>query len=199
MIARKKGGYVFLKEQEYFIQNLESKIYRTMLKNHFSQITFVCIGSNRLQGDIFGPLVGNELKKRFVTKPLIKVYGTVEEPVHFLNAQKYCNFFEENTCKIAIDSAISPKEKLGNSYVSWGGMPLGKAFHKNFYFPANISIKTVISKQNDDFLHNDEKLQTCKANEIKALSLQVAQNIECAMQNINLSFDCIKNKKKEKM
>ncbi|MBR1802649.1 MAG: DUF1256 domain-containing protein [Clostridia bacterium] len=176
-----------MNQQENFIQNLESKLYRSVIKNHFSKIIFICIGTNQLEGDKFGPLVGKELKKRFQGKPSVEVYGTVSRPVHFLNAQKYCEALkQENACTIAIDSAFAPLERVGNTYVRWGGIQLGKAFQKELYFPANISIKTVISPQATNRIQNFHNMLQCSTKDIEEISLQVADGIHNAMKHVIL-------------
>lgn len=165
----------------YFVQNLESKLYRITLKNHFSKIIFVCIGTNRITGDSFGPMVGENLKSKFKNIPNIEIYGTVKEPVHFLNAQEYLKLLKnKKDCIIAIDSAFDSYKNLGNTYVNWGGMKLGKALKKELYFPANISIKTVIAEKTKSENENFKGIAKCDIKKIETLSFQVAEEIYLA-------------------
>ena len=46
-------------EHKNFVENLGSRLYRYSIKNKFSNIIFVCIGTNKIVGDSFGPLVGD--------------------------------------------------------------------------------------------------------------------------------------------
>ena len=48
--------------------------------------TFVCIGTNKIVPDSFGPRVGNKLKQVFYSSPEISVYGTMQSTVHLKNA-----------------------------------------------------------------------------------------------------------------
>lgn len=106
---------------------------------------FVCIGTNKLIEDSFGPRVGEILNRNFSKNDNIKVLGTMDKPIHFQNAPIYKEYLEQEENKlIIIDSAIGNRRNLGETYVNWGGIEIGKAFGKSFYFPAHINIKTVV-------------------------------------------------------
>lgn len=106
--------------------------------------TFVCIGTNRIISDSFGPRVGKKLKQVFYKNENINVYGTMENPIHLKNVEYFLKKMENKNQIILIDSAIGRKEDIGNTYVNRGGMEIGKAFNHSMYIPANINIKTVI-------------------------------------------------------
>lgn len=106
--------------------------------------TFVCIGTNRIISDSFGPRVGKKLKQVFYKNENINVYGTIENPIHLKNVEYFLKKIENKNQIILIDSAIGRKEDIGNTYVNRGGMEIGKAFNHSIYIPANINIKTVI-------------------------------------------------------
>lgn len=106
--------------------------------------TFVCIGTNRIISDSFGPRVGKKLKQVFYKNENINVYGTMENPIHLKNIEYFLKKIENKNQIILIDSAIGRKEDIGNTYVNRGGMEIGKAFNHSIYIPANINIKTVI-------------------------------------------------------
>lgn len=106
--------------------------------------TFVCIGTNRIISDSFGPRVGKKLKQVFYKNENINVYGIMENPIHLKNVEYFLKKMENKNQIILIDSAIGRKEDIGNTYVNRGGMEIGKAFNHSIYIPANINIKTVI-------------------------------------------------------
>lgn len=114
--------------------------------------TFICIGTNKLISDSFGPRVGNKLTLFFSQFPQIKVYGTMKNPIHLANATYILKNIKEQGKIIIIDSAIGKKENMGKTYVSSGGVEIGKAFNKSIYIPANINIKTVIGTK--EFIPN---------------------------------------------
>lgn len=106
---------------------------------------FVCIGTDLLIEDSFGPRVGDMLKEHFESNKNIKVFGTMKSPVHFLNAPIFLDYLKEEKNKlILIDSALGKTEQIGTTYFQRGGIEIGKAFGKSFYFPARWNIKTVV-------------------------------------------------------
>ena len=84
--------------------------------------TFVCIGTNRIISDSFGPRVGKKLKQVFYKNENINVYGTMENPIHLKNVEYFLKKIENKNQIILIDSAIGRKEDIGNTYVNRGGM-----------------------------------------------------------------------------
>ena len=111
---------------------------------------FICIGTNKLIADSFGPRVGQKLKKKLAFFSKVEVLGTMENPIHFRNAKETLKQLQPYHQKqmILIDSAIGKNEKIGNIYYNIGGVEIGKAFGKKLYFPAHFNIKTVIGNQN---------------------------------------------------
>ncbi|WP_027964571.1 spore protease YyaC [Halalkalibacillus halophilus] len=94
-------------------------------------IVVVCIGSDRSTGDSFGPLIGTNIQKRKPAK--LKVYGTLEHPVHALNLQEttdhiYASY--DNPYVIAIDAALGSVSKLQTIDVGEGSLSPGTALKK---------------------------------------------------------------------
>lgn len=109
---------------------------------------FVCIGTNRLISDSFGPRVGKILKEQLKQFSDVKVLGTMDNPVHFQNAPIFIDYLKTQNGKlIVIDSALGEEEQIGNTYMNRGGIEIGKAFGKSFYFPAHWNIKTIVGKK----------------------------------------------------
>lgn len=111
------------------------------------EYVFVCIGTNKLIADSFGPRVGEKLQIALEGYPKIQVFGTMKEPVHLKNAKDVLARLNENKPIILVDSAFGNKEAIGATYMNTGGVEIGKAYGKSFYFPAHINIKTVIANQ----------------------------------------------------
>ena len=131
--------------------------------------TFVCIGTNRIISDSFGPRVGKKLKQVFYKNENINVYGTMENPIHLKNVEYFLKKIENKNQIILIDSAIGRKEDIGNTYVNRGGMEIGKAFNHSIYIPANINIKTVIGAK--------EYMQNYSIYQIEQIANKVAYKI----------------------
>ena len=49
---------------EQFVIDFGSRFYRLNLKNNFTDIIFICVGSNKITGDSLGPIVGAKLKQK---------------------------------------------------------------------------------------------------------------------------------------
>ena len=129
----------------------------------------MCIGTNKIVPDSFGPRVGDKLKQVFYSSPEISVYGTMQSPVHLKNATYFLEELENKKQIILIDSAIGKREDIGNTYVNRGGMEIGKAFNQSIYFPANINIKTIIGAK--------EYMPNYSVNQIENLANEVASKI----------------------
>ena len=69
----------------------------------WSELVFLCIGSDRVTGDCLGPYIGHQLLDRLDLQD-IYVYGTLKDPVHALNLEKV-SFSASSNCPLNIDGA----------------------------------------------------------------------------------------------
>ena len=76
--------------------------------------TFVCIGTNRIISDSFGPRVGKKLKQVFYKNENINVYGTMENPIHLKNVEYFLKKIENKKYEI---SKARAKELKAKGYV----------------------------------------------------------------------------------
>ncbi len=142
---------------------------------------FVCIGTNKLIEDSFGPRVGDILENNFGKHKNIKVLGTTKFPVHFQNAPVVVDYLKsQQGMLIIIDSALGSLEKVGNTYINIGGIEIGKAFGKSLYFPGNLNIKTVVGTQPNAAIYESTQLnrliRTEQENKMKIIN-KMAQNL----------------------
>lgn len=80
----------------------------------WSELVFLCIGSDRMTGDCLGPYVGYLLSR--YTLSGISVYGTLSQPVHALNLEKMADFIRSRHPQglvIAIDASLGEKSTWG--------------------------------------------------------------------------------------
>ena len=157
---------------------LESKLYRLKLKHNFSQIVFLCIGSNRILGDCFGPLVGYFLSQKFLDKK-IDVLGTIENPITYYNYIKISNEIKKryiNPCVISIDAALGEKNNVGEVYVGWGKFEIGKAIHEGLICESNINIKGVVAEDSNRS-DNLYRLNHVEEEDVFKLSLKTSEGI----------------------
>ena len=154
-------------------------------ENEYSNIIFLCIGTSKLIGDSIGPHVGDKLK--IIENDYIKVYGTTENNVDFLNS-KYVieKIYKEynNPYIITIDAALSNIYKKGDIVTGNGYIKLGKALEKNICFYSNINIKCIMGKYYIDKEQNLKELQAVKIEEIS----KMAEIIYKKIKNILIKF-----------
>lgn len=137
---------------------------------------FVCIGTNKITYDSFGPRVGEKLQSIYYKDPSIQVLGTMDNPIHIKNAKIILN--EIQLCKekiiVLIDSAWGKEECIGNTYINTGGIEIGKALGKGIYVPAHINIKTVVG--------NAHNIPKWKESQIDKLATKVAYQISYVVE-----------------
>ena len=108
---------------EQFVIDFGSRFYRLNLKNNFTDIIFICVGSNKITGDSLGPIVGAKLKQKLGTN--IAIIGTTETPVNYENIKEINDNIKIkylNPCVICVDSAMGKNADIGKIIVNWGGI-----------------------------------------------------------------------------
>lgn len=137
------------------------------ISNNYSDLIFLCIGTDRMTGDCFGPLVGNEIKKAIRDNINCAVYGDLENPLIYSRIEKSLKEINEiyvKPCIIAIDAALSKESNIGKIFVKKGGLKLGVAINKERREVGNISIKAIIGKNYKRVDKNMELLQNTSLN-----------------------------------
>ncbi|MDO5555367.1 MAG: spore protease YyaC [Clostridia bacterium] len=176
------------KEEIYnnFVQDFSIILRQKIIDLEISNLIFLCIGTDRIIGDSFGPLVGYKLKYLFRKEKNIKVIGHLENTVSSYNIIKvidYINNKYKNYFLIAIDAALSNKTELGKIIVSKNALNVGSGFNKNKLYVGNMSIKGIVSKDLKNAKHNFKILQNTPLNLIMTMADCVAQGI-CDVINV---------------
>ena len=157
---------------------MDNKIYRNFVKqlqtkinNEDKELLFLCVGTSKIIGDSFGPMVGTKLKN---LSRNINVLGNMNEPMCRTNINKKLD--EIKKCKrekyiVAIDSAISEiKENIGQIFISNNSMILGSGINRNILEIGDVSIKAVVC-------NNFKVLEYVPKNIVNELSAVVARGI----------------------
>lgn len=140
---------------------------------------FVCIGTNQLIEDSFGPRVGEILEEQFKLVSKVKILGTMKCPIHFQNAPIFVDYLKTKRSRlIVIDSALDEEELIGNTYMNRGGVEIGKAFGKSFYFPAHWNIKTIVGRK-EETLQNEKSVS-----QVNKLAQKLANQIVEVMKEL---------------
>lgn len=139
-----------------FSNNLRQKIQGIEI----SKLIFLCIGTNRVIGDCFGPLVGSKLKHFFSQEENIEVIGDIENIVSLKNVYSIINQIQEQEAfVIAIDAALSCNNKIGTIIVNQNKMNIGSGINKRNLYIGDISIKGIVAKDLKNPKHNFNTLQ----------------------------------------
>ena len=112
----------------------------------WSEIVFLCIGSDRIIGDCLGPFVGQLLDS--CTTAGVSVYGTLQKPVHALNLEPVLSYIHQHhpdSLIIAIDASLGQKKHLGYVTIDNGSLYPGAAVQKHLPPVGDIHITGIVN------------------------------------------------------
>lgn len=107
-------------------EGLASFIRSIARKQRLSDLTFLCIGTDRSSGDCFGPWVGTLLMEHGITK----VIGTLREPCDADMLPAAAARFAPGEPVLAIDACLGRSENIGKYVVSEGPLEPAKSIGK---------------------------------------------------------------------
>lgn len=169
-------------EREKFVYDFRNLIYEERKKRSYLELVFICIGTDRMTGDCFGPIVGSKLNELLKNYNIfnINIYGSLEENICYTNIEKVIETIKDrhpNACIIVIDAALSKKENIGKIFVSKEKTMLGKGLNKNRIEIGDLSIKAVVGKNNKLPYYNFTVLQNVSLNVVIRMASIVAEGI----------------------
>lgn len=143
------------------------------------KIVILCVGSNRVIGDSFGPIVGSKLSEKLKNNDNIVILGNMIKPICRKNLKNVINKINEieNKYVILIDAAVSEKEYIGNIFVNSNRVCFGKSLGFGLYALGDISIKAGVCNNYNDSKRNFYELQNVPKKFINELSEIVSQGI----------------------
>lgn len=162
-------------QYKLFVNELQRK-----LNAKKKDILFLCIGSNRIIGDCFGPMVGSHLDKLKFNKK-VKVLGNMNKPICATNINKELKKVKKDYYVVAIDSALSEYSNQG-IYISNQKMTLGNGIDKKIVKVGNISIKACVGNKSKSTIESLYYLKNVNKDKIYSLSLIVSKGI-CEVLN----------------
>lgn len=124
-------------------------LYQTIIScktEKFSDIVFVCIGSDRSTGDSLGPIVGHKLREMKYSN--VHVFGTLENPVHAKNLYETTNLILDKYQMpfiIAIDASLGRIEHVGHITVGQGALKPGSAVNKDLQPIGNMHVTGIVN------------------------------------------------------
>ena len=170
---------VSVQKYQKFVTEFENNLFD--LKEGYSNIIFLCIGTSKIIGDSIGPIIGNRLKD--VENEIVQVYGTTENMVNFVNAKDiiesvYSSY--EKPYIITIDSTLSNSRDKGEIVLGKGYIKIGKALEKSICFYSNINIKCIVGRSYNQMQKNLQELNNVKLPDI----VNMASIITCGVKKV---------------
>lgn len=113
-----------------------------------NKTVILCIGSDRVCGDMLGPLVGSRLREEHALP--FPVYGTVGASVNGVNLEEYLMMIRERHvgCPIiAVDAALGKKEDIGRVRLKRGGIKAGGALDRKGERVGDIGVVGVVAEE----------------------------------------------------
>jgi putative sporulation protein YyaC len=165
-----------------FVNELKKKI-----DNRNKKIVFLCIGTNKVTGDSFGPLVGTKLQKLLRYNKKISILGNIDKPINALNIEDkllYVNKKYTDKYVIVVDSAVSEIELIGEIFVTKNKMVLGKGINRKISEIGDISIKCSVCKDEYSGIENFKSLKNVPKEFIKNLADIVSIGIYEVISNM---------------
>lgn len=108
----------------------------------------ICIGSDRVSGDMLGPMVGSSLKEKY--RLACPVYGSVGESVNGLNLEEYLKMIGERhrgSSIIAVDAALGKGSDVGTVRLKRGGIKAGGALERKGENVGDIGVIGVVAEE----------------------------------------------------
>lgn len=106
-----------------------------------SEVSFVCIGTDRSTGDCFGPLVGTLLREQGWEH----VIGTMEQPCDAYAVEQAVLMAENRAVVIAIDACLGKPQSVGTFLAMAGPLQPGAATGRRLPPVGHYSIAGVVN------------------------------------------------------
>ena len=148
--------------------------------NEFSDIVILCVGTDKLIGDLVGPIAGQKLKRLFKDFEKITVYGDIKETVNITNLNEIISEIIANYDQpfiITIDSALGPREKVETVWVSTGNLNPGSALKKQESCRSNVNFKDVVGENLKNTILNFNVLNSIERNVVQRLANEITYHV----------------------
>ena len=152
-------------------------------KTENPNLTFLCIGTDRVPGDSIGPIVGSNLIKYIEENNIknINVIGNLENNYNNTNIRELNN--EDIT--IVIDSAISNTYDVGDIVIDEKNIKIREALYDSKELYSNINIKCIVGRNFKDSNANFLMLQNVKLGIVLNMAEELSNNLYDVIENYN--------------
>lgn len=171
-----------------FVRDFSNRICYITAGKTYSNVIFLCIGTDRLIGDAFGPLVGSRLATLLRGADRLNVIGTLDNNISLCNINETMQNIRNtytNPFIVAIDAALSNAEQIGNIVVSDGGVTLGSSLNRSNVTVGDMSIRGIVGRncrnanQNLVILQNVPLSRVVNMSDIVSTGIYNTINYEC--------------------
>lgn len=146
------------------------------------ELVILCIGTDRSTGDSLGPLTGWRLSS-LLRNSGVKVYGTVDDPVHAVNLtttlEKIKNLYKEPLI-IAIDACLGNVSHVGTIILQNEALRPGAGVNKSLPAVGDISISGIV---NVGGFMEFQVLQNTRLSIVLKMSQTIANSIFWALRH----------------
>lgn len=143
---------IIIPQKRNALRTFSQNLYRQIeYVSDQSELVFICIGTELVNGDSLGPLVGYQLNRKSPSH--ISVYGTLTDPIHALNLDRRINEIKRKhpgSCMIAIDASFGSRRHLGSVQIQTGPLYPGLGVNKNLPPVGDISITGIVCTHGPD-------------------------------------------------
>ncbi|MDO5557183.1 MAG: spore protease YyaC [Clostridia bacterium] len=178
-----------LTKQQIFTMQLLDEMEKCNRHSRYSDIVILCVGTDRIIGDSYGPIVGALLKEKLKNKAYT-VYGSLDMPVTYSNLETTIKSIRDrfiNPCIIIVDAALSRIDYVGGIFVKGGKTKLAEGVNKNIRETGNISIRGIVGENKKEHSKNLEALKNGSLSMVIELSQITANGIIQAINNITMA------------
>lgn len=137
---------------KYYVELLKMIFFLNKIIPKNKRLVFLCIGASNYMGDLFGPFIGELLKRP--NKSII-VYGELCNCVHGGNLLEYIKMIykkHKDDFIITIDAGTSSAKKRGSISVYRRGICPGRSYHSGTAKVGDVSILGFTEKTYEDLL-----------------------------------------------
>lgn len=145
----------------------------------WSELVFLCIGTDKIPGDALGPYIGYQLTKQ--PFPRSTIYGTLSTPVHALNLTdtvKQIRQQHSSALIVAIDASLGEKKHLGYVTIENGSLYPGAGVQKKLPPVGDISITGIV---NTSGFFEQFSLQTTRLSTVITMADVITEGIQIAI------------------
>lgn len=194
------------KEQQLQFSESLFQLIEENLHPH-TALVLLCIGTDKVTGDSLGPFVGHRLEQYVEVlmqqypssqKPWVKVYGTLQHPVHAVNLEETLLIIQKETMRagyhpedclvLVVDASLGYEKHLG--YVTLSNQPLrpGEGVKKKLPHVGQISITGIIGESRSSSSKSQMVLRRTKLYDLIQLSDFISDGIYCCLKRIYLKL-----------